>query len=180
VLSPRSNRSRQRTNETPTVSYVSNNPLNSIDPDGLAPRSWVFQYPINIVGGGGGGRGGGSSAGGGVLRGSTYGGGGGVNVKTPVTKKADLLRQGKDVHVKDVNEAREILRCMPELQPGPGNVMPGLRDRRNTYRGDLINKTDPSSPKIHDRGKHANQPHYNIDIRDQYNVRHRPAIFIDD
>jgi hypothetical protein len=97
-----------------------------------------------------------------------------------VTNKADLLRQGKDVHVKDVKEAREKLHSMPELRPGPGNVMPGLRDRRNTYRGDLINTTDPTSPKIHDRGKHANQPHFNIDIRDKNNVRQKPAIFIDD
>ncbi|MET0010104.1 MAG: hypothetical protein ABW109_19760 [Candidatus Thiodiazotropha sp. 6PLUC4] len=99
---------------------------------------------------------------------------------TDVANKADLLRQGKDVHVKDIKEAREILHSMPELRPGPGNAMPGLRDRRNTYRGDLINTKDPTSPKIHDRGKHANQPHFNIDIRDKNNVRQKPAIFIDD
>jgi hypothetical protein len=84
------------------------------------------------------------------------------------------------VHVKDVKEARAILDSMPELSPGPGNIMPGLRDRRNTYRGDLINKQDPESSKIHDRGKHSNQPHFNIDIRDENGVRHKPAIFIDD
>jgi hypothetical protein len=96
------------------------------------------------------------------------------------TSKADLLRQGKDVHVKDVKEAREILDSMLELRPGPGNVSPGFRDRRNTFRGDLINTKDPTSSKIHDRGKHANQPHFNIDIRDKNGVRHKPAIFIDD
>ncbi len=94
--------------------------------------------------------------------------------------KADLLRQGKDVRAKDVAEAREILDSMPELRPGPGNVSPGMRDRRNSFRGDLINTKDPTSSKIHDRGKHADQPHFNIDIRDKNGVRHKPAIFIDD
>ncbi|MEW5251571.1 toxin TcdB middle/N-terminal domain-containing protein [Microbulbifer sp. 2201CG32-9] len=104
----------------------------------------------------------------------------GVATKDAPVSKADLLRQGKDVNVKDVKEARQILDSMPELRPGPGNVSPGFRDRRNSYRGDLINIKDPTSSKIHDRGKHANQPHFNIDIRDKDGVRQKPAIFIDD
>jgi len=99
---------------------------------------------------------------------------------TKGTSKADQLRQGKDVRAKDVKEAREILDSMPELRPGPGNVSPGMRDRRNTFRGDLINTKDPTSSKIHDRGKHSDQPHFNVDIRDSNGVRHKPAIFIDD
>ncbi|MBR9729634.1 hypothetical protein G3R48_16825, partial [Shewanella intestini] len=105
------------------------------------------------------------------------------NIAADVTKgtsKADQLRQGKDVRAKDVKEAREILDSMPELRPGPGNVSPGMRDRRNTFRGDLINTKDPTSSKIHDRGKHSDQPHFNVDIRDSNGVRHKPAIFIDD
>ena len=92
----------------------------------------------------------------------------------------ERLRKGLDVYVKDVKEARRILDNMPELRAGSGNLMPGLRDRRNTYRGDLINILDPTNSKIHDRGRHANQPHFNIDIRDENGVRHKPAIFIDE
>lgn len=91
----------------------------------------------------------------------------------------DSLRSGKDVRVESVTEARNILDNMPELKPGPGNLMPGLRDRSNTYRGDLINKSDPTSSAIHPAGKHANQPHFNVDIKDSDGVRQKPAIFID-
>ena len=103
-----------------------------------------------------------------------------VQKNNKATKKAEQLRNGKDVRVNDVKEAREILDSMTELRPGPGNVTPGMRDRRNSYRGDLINTKDPTSPRIHDKGKHADQPHYNLDIRDENGVRHKPAIIIDE
>ena len=102
------------------------------------------------------------------------------NLTDKAEQLVEKLRQGFDVRVGSVEEARELLDKMPELKPGPGNLMPGLRDRRNTYRGDLINKEDPLSPQIHPAGKHKDQPHYNLDIRDENGVRQKPAIFIDD
>ena len=96
-----------------------------------------------------------------------------------LAEKAEMLRQGKDVNVKDVKEARELLDSMSELTPGPNNITPGLRDRSNTYRGDLINTKDPTSSQIHDVGRHADQPHFNINLRDSDGKRQTPAIFID-
>lgn len=101
-------------------------------------------------------------------------------VAAKIEEQVTALRQGIDVRVNSVGEAREILDNMTELRPGPGgNIMPGLRDRKNTYRGDLINKQDPLSPNIHPRGKHKNQPHYNIELIDKNGKRQKPAIFID-
>ena len=102
------------------------------------------------------------------------------NAAAKLEEQVTALRQGIDVRVNSVEDAREILDNMPELRPGPGgNIMPGLRDRKNTYRGDLINKQDPLSPNIHPRGKHKNQPHYNIELIDKSGKRQKPAIFID-
>ncbi|WP_185236101.1 hypothetical protein [Teredinibacter franksiae] len=55
-----------------------------------------------------------------------------------------------------------------------------MRDPANTYRGDLINTKDPTSSNIHEKGRHANQPHYNINLRDADGKRQTPAIFIDE
>ncbi len=67
----------------------------------------------------------------------------------PIRKSpADILREEKDIRVKSVEEARRILESMPELRPGPGNRMPGLRGGRNTYRGDLINLKIQPAQKI--------------------------------
>ena len=95
-------------------------------------------------------------------------------------KKIADLRAGKNVIARDVKEARQILDSMPELRPGPNNITPGMRDRPNTYRGDLININDPTSTFIHDKGRHATQPHYNINLIDESGVRQTPVIFIND
>lgn len=55
-------------------------------------------------------------------------------------------------------------------------------DGLNTYRGDLINKSDPTSSQIHPKGPHANRPHYNLTLRHIDSIgsirRLKPAIFI--
>lgn len=62
---------------------------------------------------------------------------------------------------------------MPELRPATqehltpnptGRMSGGLKDPKGTYRGDLINKSDPTAPVHPDVANpwHANYPHYNI------------------
>lgn len=88
-----------------------------------------------------------------------------------------MLREGGEIHVKSINEARALLDSMPELKPATlANVLPnpsgglsnGFKDPKGTYRGDLINKTDPLAP-VHPGVKnplHANYPHFNIHLPD--------------
>lgn len=64
---------------------------------------------------------------------------------------------------------------MPELKPATeagklpnpdGRMRDGFADPKGTYRGDLINKQDPTGP-VHPEVKnsdHANNPHYNIKL----------------
>lgn len=99
------------------------------------------------------------------------------------TKRAQIeaLRSGKDVFVKSVDEARLLLRNMPELRPHVSNLpsnsgelfhgteFGGLwQQPRGTYRGDLINTRDISSDVIHSSGNklHDTNPHYNILFHD--------------
>lgn len=87
------------------------------------------------------------------------------------------LRNGQDVAVDSVEDARKILDRMPELRPAALEGIPGP-DRPGTYRGDLIstenigtNKWDPfgmkEGTKIHGAAKplHMKYPHYNILFR---------------
>ena len=102
-----------------------------------------------------------------------------------IQRKIDALRRGEDVHVRNAEEAREVLDNMPELKPGGGGSRnPEFMDGPNTYRGDLINKSDPTSAEIHPSGPHANRPHYNLTLRvfnpDGSMTRLKPAIFFDD
>ncbi len=74
-----------------------------------------------------------------------------------------------------VEEAREILRNMPELKPAvyegkmpnpEGRIGNGFADPPGTFRGDLINKSNPEAA-IHPgiaNAEHANSPHYNIKL----------------
>lgn len=83
------------------------------------------------------------------------------------------LRSGRDITVKTVEEARSLLRRMPELRPATqerllpnptGRMRDGFADPPGTFRGDLINKADPYGP-IHPgvlNADHADFPHYNI------------------
>ncbi|WP_317633847.1 hemagglutinin repeat-containing protein [Kosakonia sp. ML.JS2a] len=110
--------------------------------------------------------------------------GGTAYISSNLQDKADALTRGEDIRVGSVEEARAILDLIPTLRPGPGgDLMPGMLDRGNTYRGDLINVNDPTSPNIHDQGKHSEQPHYNVDIRsvdtNGKEIKKKPAIFID-
>ncbi len=86
-----------------------------------------------------------------------------------------ILRNGGEVKVKTYEEARDLLDSMPELRPATGDkLMPnpdgrmsgGFADTKGTYRGDLINKKDPTLP-VHpdvDNPYHANYPHYIIKL----------------
>ena len=101
---------------------------------------------------------------------------GGSKGLTNVQKKQiETLRNGGEVKVKTHEEARELLENMPELKPATGEgKMPnpdgrmsdGFADPNGTYRGDLINKQDPTAsvhPSVQNPN-HANYPHYNIKL----------------
>lgn len=87
------------------------------------------------------------------------------------------LRNGKDVSVRSVEEARELLDNMPELRPhvdqfpaGSGELYHGTKfgdvwkQPAGTYRGDLYNIRDPMSDVVHKSSNvlHDTNPHYNI------------------
>jgi hypothetical protein len=83
------------------------------------------------------------------------------------------LRNGEEIHVKTVEEAREILRNMPDLNSGGGQLK-GMYDPPGTYRGDLMYAVDADgTPKnyVHPYGPglgadHGAYPHYNIRFHD--------------
>jgi hypothetical protein len=91
--------------------------------------------------------------------------------------QVDALRKGMDVHVDTADEARALLAQMKDLRPAtqerllpnPSNRMAdGFKDPAGTYRGDLINKSNPTLP-VHpnvSNPDHANFPHYNIKFSD--------------
>ena len=94
------------------------------------------------------------------------------NYEKPLTRAEqemiNELRNGNDIEVNTVEEARRLLANMPELDaPSLGKMNPTFPDPKGTYRGDLINKSDPSLP-VHDISKviqhpmHSKYPHYNI------------------
>ena len=104
--------------------------------------------------------------------------------KTKQEEQIDILRNGGEIRVSSVDEARNILDNMPELKPsGSGGYIPGDIDPPGTYRGDLINKQDPESSKIHPRGPHMHTPHYNLTLRtfteNGGTRRKKAAIFVD-
>jgi hypothetical protein len=123
---------------------------------------------------------------------STGKGGGRGLSKKEIREKIATLRSGRDVHVKTIEEARELLENMPDLRPATedrlmpnpprGNpprirISEGFDDPKGTYRGDLINKQDPTGP-VHpdvERPEHRNFPHYNIHFPDG----EKAAIIID-
>ena len=81
----------------------------------------------------------------------------------------EKLRNGTDVSVKTVEEARALLKNMPEVDaPALGRINPEFPDPKGTYRGDLINVSSPTSNYIHDidvvskNPLHSQYPHYNI------------------
>jgi hypothetical protein len=93
------------------------------------------------------------------------------------------LRQGQDVRVRTVKEARRLLDEMSDLRPATEErLMPnpprgnpprsrmsdGFEDPPGTYRGDLINKQDPTGPVHPDVANptHRDYPHYNIKFKD--------------
>jgi len=98
-------------------------------------------------------------------------------------EKIERLRSGKDVHVTTVEEARALLDEMPDIRPATEDrLMPnpprgnpprvrmseGFEDPPGTYRGDLINKQDPTAlvhPDVANPA-HRNFPHYNIKFKD--------------
>jgi hypothetical protein len=89
--------------------------------------------------------------------------------------QVDILRRGGTVRVKTIEEARAILKQMPELVPATedrkmpnpdGTMKDGFADPNGTYRGDLINKNDPAAP-VHPgvaNPEHRDFPHYNIKL----------------
>ena len=104
-------------------------------------------------------------------------GGGGEDPRDKLNRKQrnliDRLRNGNDVNVDTVEDARRILDNMSELKPATENRLTpnpgkglgnGFKDAKGTYRGDLINKSNPSGP-VHPGVQnpfHANYPHFNI------------------
>lgn len=97
--------------------------------------------------------------------------------------KVRKLREGGEVHVRTVKEARALLDKMPELKPATANrripttKLSEGKDPRGTYRGDLINKKDPTGP-VHpqvNNPAHRDNPHYNITLPDG----NKAAIIID-
>ncbi|GLS24784.1 hypothetical protein GCM10007877_04980 [Marinibactrum halimedae] len=90
---------------------------------------------------------------------------------------ATLRKPHGEVHVKDINQARKLLDNMPELKPATqlrltpnpgGGLANGFKDAKGTYRGDLINKSNPTGP-VHpgvQNPNHANFPHFNITLPD--------------
>jgi hypothetical protein len=94
-----------------------------------------------------------------------------------VEKQVAAIRRGETVRVATIEEARRILAAMPELKPAtedrkmpnPDKKMAeGFADPPGTYRGDLINKQNPTGPVHPGVGnpEHANNPHYNIKLPD--------------
>ncbi|EMX7998680.1 RHS domain-containing protein, partial [Escherichia coli] len=87
------------------------------------------------------------------------------------------LRNGKDVTVRSVDEARALLDNMPDLRPHvdnfparSGELYSGTKfsdvwkQPAGTYRGDLYNVKNPLSDVVHNSKNplHDNNPHYNI------------------
>ncbi|ENZ4449486.1 RHS repeat-associated core domain-containing protein, partial [Escherichia albertii] len=87
------------------------------------------------------------------------------------------LRNGKDVTVRSVDEARALLDYMPDLRPHvdsfparSGELYSGTKfsdvwkQPAGTYRGDLYNVKNPLSDVVHNSKNplHDNNPHYNI------------------
>jgi hypothetical protein len=94
-----------------------------------------------------------------------------------IQRLTEKLRGGSDIEVSSYEEARALLDSMDDLRPHvEGDLLPnpdgrmggGFRQPNGTYRGDLINKSDPTAP-VHpglSNPDHANFPHYNIRFRD--------------
>jgi RHS repeat-associated protein len=94
-----------------------------------------------------------------------------------LSRKIQKLKRGGTVYVDTVEEARELLEHMPELRPATfERMMPnpnkltrdGFADPPGTFRGDLLNKTDPTAG-IHPgvtNPDHRDFPHYNIKFHD--------------
>ena len=91
------------------------------------------------------------------------------------------LRNGKDVTVKNVQEARQLLDNMQELRPHvdlfpskSGELYHGTifgdvwKQPAGTYRGDLYNIRNPLSDVVHQSSNklHDLNPHYNILFKD--------------
>jgi RHS repeat-associated protein len=96
-------------------------------------------------------------------------------------KNIESLRAGKDISVKSLKEARELLGLMPDLRPhidkfpaNSGEIYRGTafgdvwKQPRGTYRGDLYNIRNPLSENVHISGNklHDTNPHYNILFHD--------------
>ena len=101
-------------------------------------------------------------------------------------KQIEDLRNGIDVNVKNIDEARALLKHMPELRPhidkfpaNSGMLFKGTnfadvwKQPNGTFRGDLVNTSKQNFEKfVHDpktvtkSPKHAMNPHYNIRFGD--------------
>ena len=79
-----------------------------------------------------------------------------------------VLRKGEDVVVRSVDEARRLVENSG-LQPFTSERFPpGTPAPPGTYRGDLLNTSDPTAPYVHAPEKtrnhpaHSSNPHYNL------------------
>jgi len=97
--------------------------------------------------------------------------GGASSAGRPLTRAQartiQALRDGEDVYVRDVAEARKLLEHLPELRPFTSSrYLPGAPSPRGTYRGDLINTRNPTAQTVHPPGSalpaHVENPHYNL------------------
>jgi RHS repeat-associated protein len=109
----------------------------------------------------------------------------GLLCKRAIRDAIAAIRAGKDVRVRTVEDARQILENMPELKPHTfdrrtpvpdnegGHSNPLWRQPDGTWRADLINKNEdpetrtfPSTAPIHpdlpEGHEHRDFPHYNI------------------
>jgi RHS repeat-associated protein len=96
------------------------------------------------------------------------------NLTSEQRRNIERLRRGEDVYVSTVEEARNLLRGMPDIDaPALGQRHPTYSDPPGTYRGDLLNTSDPTAGYVHNPSSvpknpaHAKYPHFNIYFHDK-------------
>jgi RHS repeat-associated protein len=80
-------------------------------------------------------------------------------------RQLEELKQGRDVFVRNINTARALIENSG-LEPYTEQRHGARPAPRGTFRGDLINTSNPTADYVHAPGTakatHANNPHYNL------------------